>query len=97
MTNSSRGTGTSLEADEPRRRTAVANLLVRMVKEQPLGTLGGIVILLLVLVSIFANVLAPYSYSEVHLADRLTGPSGEYLLGTDQLGRDILSRLIYGA
>ncbi len=75
----------------------MANLLVRMVKEQPLGTLGGIVILLLVLVSIFANVLAPYSYSEVHLADRLTGPSGEYLLGTDQLGRDILSRLIYGA
>ena len=75
----------------------MADLLVRIVKEQPLGALGGIVILLLVLVSIFANVLAPYPYSEVHLADRLSGPSGRYLLGTDQLGRDFLSRLIVGA
>ena len=45
----------------------------------------------------FADVLAPYSYKEMHLIDRLTGPSSEYLLGTDQTGRDLLSRLIFGA
>ena len=72
-------------------------MLRRLVKGQPLGTFGGIVILLLVLVSIFAGFVAPYEPDEIHLADRLTGPSGQYLLGTDQLGRDFLSRLIYGA
>ena len=51
-------------------------------REQPLGTAGGIVILLLVLVSIFADSLAPYRYEEIHLRDRLQAPSAQYLLGT---------------
>ena len=69
----------------------------RLVREQPLGTAGGIVILLLVLVSIFADSLAPYRYEEIHLRDRLQAPSAAYLLGTDHVGRDLLSRLIHGA
>ena len=69
----------------------------RLVREQPLGTAGGIVILLLVLVSIFADGLAPYRYEEIHLRDRLQAPSAAYLLGTDHVGRDLLSRLIHGA
>ena len=64
---------------------------------QPLGTAGGIVILLLVLVSIFADSLAPYRYEEIHLRDRLQAPTAAYLLGTDHIGRDLLSRLIHGA
>ena len=68
-----------------------------MVKEKPLATVSGIIILLLIFVSIFADDLAPYPYDEVHPADRLTGPSAEYLLGTDHIGRDLLSRLIHGA
>ena len=71
--------------------------LARLVREQPLGTAGGIVILLLVLVSIFAGTLAPYRYEEIHLRDRLQAPSAAYLLGTDHVGRDLLSRLIHGA
>ena len=55
-----------------------------------MGTFGGIVILILILVAIFADVLAPYRYDKMHLADRLQGPSTQYLLGTDQLGRDFL-------
>ena len=69
----------------------------RLVREQPLGTAGGIVILILVLVSIFADSLAPYRYEEIHLRDRLQGPTSAYLLGTDHVGRDLLSRLIHGA
>ena len=69
----------------------------RLVREQPLGTAGGIVILLLVLVSIFADSLAPYRYEEIHLRDRLQAPTAAYLLGTDHVGRDLLSRLIHGA
>ncbi|MCL0028849.1 ABC transporter permease [Dehalococcoidia bacterium] len=81
----------------PKRRSRLADFLVRLVKEKPLGTLSGIVILVLVFVSIFADVISPYPFSEMHLIDRLEGPSTEYLLGTDQLGRDVLSRIIYGA
>ncbi len=44
-----------------------------------------------------ANLVAPFSYDKNHLRDRLQKPSNRYLLGTDELGRDILSRLIYGA
>ena len=62
-----------------------------------MGTAGGIVILLLVLVSIFADSLAPYRYEEIHLRDRLQAPTAAYLLGTDHVGRDLLSRLIHGA
>ena len=69
----------------------------RLVREQPLGTAGGIVILILVLVSIFADSLAPYRYEEIHLRDRLQAPTAAYLLGTDHVGRDLLSRLIHGA
>ena len=81
----------------PKRRNRLADFFIRLVREKPLGTISGIIILILIFVAIFADVLAPYEYSERHLADRLTGPSVRYLLGTDQLGRDLLSRLIVGA
>ncbi|MBB6053178.1 ABC transporter permease [Armatimonas rosea] len=51
----------------------------------------------LVLIALFANVLAPYPFAEQKLADRMQGPSAAHRLGTDDLGRDVLSRLIYGA
>ena len=82
---------------EPKRRTGAAYFFVSLVKEKPLGTACGIVVLILIIVAIFADVLAPYGYTEIHLIDRLQGASARYLLGTDQLGRDFLSRLIYGA
>ena len=53
-------------------------------------------VMLIILVAIFAPLLAPYGMNEIHLMDRLSSPSAKYLLGTDQLGRDILSRLLYG-
>ena len=81
----------------PKRRGRLAEFFIRLVKEKPLGTVSGIIILILIFVAIFADVLAPYPYIEVHLADRLQGPSARYLLGTDHVGRDFLSRLIYGA
>ncbi len=81
----------------PKRRSRLAEFFIRMVREKPLGTISGIIILILIFVAIFADVLAPYPYWEVHLVDRLTGPSAQYLLGTDQLGRDFLSRIIVGA
>ena len=69
----------------------------RLVKEKPLSIIAGVVILLLILVALFADVLAPFPHDEVNIVDRMQAPSGRYLLGTDQLGRDLLSRLIFGA
>ena len=90
-------TGIPLPVIEPKRRSRLADFFIRLVKEKPLGTVSGIIILILIFVAIFADVLTPYPYDEMHLVDRLTGPSAQYLLGTDQIGRDFLSRLIYGA
>ena len=81
----------------PKRRSRLADSFIRLVREKPLGTASGIIILILILVSIFADALAPYPYWEVHPVDRLQGSSARYLLGTDGLGRDLMSRIIYGA
>ncbi len=59
--------------------------------------LGGVIILLLIGLSLFADALAPYPYNKIHLRDRMQEASAQYLLGTDHVGRDLLSRLIHGA
>ena len=90
-------TGIPSAETAPKRRSRLAEFFGRLVREKPLGTVSGIIILILVLVTIFVDALAPYPYHEMHLADRLTNSSAQYLLGTDQLGRDVLSRVLYGA
>ena len=55
-----------------------------------------VLVALIILVALFAPLLAPYGMNQVNLIDRLSPPSAKYLLGTDQLGRDILSRVLYG-
>jgi peptide/nickel transport system permease protein len=52
---------------------------------------------LVFLVAVLADVIAPYGYAEMHPEDMLQAPSWKYLLGTDQMGRDVLSRVIYGS
>ena len=59
--------------------------------------IGGITILVLITLAIFAPWIAPYSYSYQNLDIGASPPSVEHLLGTDVLGRDLLSRLLYGA
>ena len=81
---------------ESKQRGRFADFLIRLLKEKPLGTACGMIILLFIVVAIFADVLAPHDYRKRHLPDRLTSSSTQYLLGTDHLGRDLLSRLILG-
>ena len=68
-----------------------------MVKEKRLGTVGGIIVLALLFTGIFAEFLAPYGMNESNKGAALSAPSAEFLLGTDNLGRDLLSRIIFGA
>ena len=82
---------------EAKRHSALVGFLIRLVREKPLGTVGGIITLLLLLTGIFANFLAPYPHYELHTADALAAPSSLYWLGTDFMGRDLLSRIIFGA
>ena len=69
----------------------------RLVREKPLGAVGALIFLAFLLVGIFADVLAPHGMTEQNLPRRLEGPSAEFPLGTDQFGRDQLSRIIYVA
>lgn len=75
----------------------LVEVFTRLVKEKPLGTLGGVIVLVLFVTGIFADLLAPYGYNEADLAATLAPPSAGHILGTDNLGRDLLSRIIYGA
>ena len=78
-------------------RGPFADFFGRLWRQKPLGIASGIVILILILLAIFADALAPCPFDQLNLADRLQGPSARHLLGTDQLGRDLLSRLLFGA
>ncbi|MBA7586935.1 Oligopeptide transport system permease protein OppC [subsurface metagenome] len=82
---------------ERKRHSLLVGFFIRLVKEKPLGTVGGVITLLLLLTGIFADFLAPYGVNEQHVADFLSPPSTSFWLGTDNLGRDLLSRVIYGA
>lgn len=70
---------------------------IYLIKKSPLTMLGLAIILALVIVAIFAPYIAPHDPITMHLENRLAPPSEDHLLGTDELGRDILSRIIYGA
>jgi peptide/nickel transport system permease protein len=63
----------------------------------PLAMLGAIIVLLLIIAALFAPLIATHSPTGQNLSDRLLPPGGEHWLGTDELGRDIFSRIVYGS
>ena len=69
----------------------------KQLKKNNLAVISLFVLAALVLIAIFAPLLAPYSYSEQDIINANAGSSAEHILGTDKLGRDILSRIIYGS
>jgi peptide/nickel transport system permease protein len=70
---------------------------LRRLRRHPSGVAGLVIILGFMFIALFASVLAPYSPIEQHPKDRLQSPSAQYWLGTDEFGRDQLSRLMHGA
>ena len=69
----------------------------RRLLRNKLAVVGGVTVILLCLVAIFADFIAPYSYTKANFGKIYEFPSREFPLGTDQLGRDVLSRMIFGA
>ena len=77
--------------------TSLTRDALRRLRKNRLAMAGLAVVILLGLLAIFADVLAPYSYTKVNFGRLNEAPSRDYPLGTDQIGRDLLSRMIYGA
>ncbi len=89
--------GSPERIQKPKRRSLVVDVLTRLIKEKPLGVVGGIITLILLFTGIFADFIAPYGLNETNMAENLLPSSAKHWLGTDNLGRDMLSNIIYGA
>jgi len=96
MVKGTRDTSSEMVA-EPKRHSWLVDIGIRLVKGKPLGAVGGIITVILLLIAIFANFIAPYGMNETRVTDFLEPPSASHLLGGDQLGRDVFSRIVYGA
>jgi len=79
------------------KRSLIIDTVIRIIKEKPLGTVGGIIVLFMFITGIAADLIAPYGVNEINLLHVLKPPDSQFILGTDNLGRDMLSRIIYGA
>ncbi len=92
--------------EEAQSRAAVAELFDRrtwlqraaiMARKQPLGVFGGAVVVIMIFMAVFAPWLTPYNPEANSFEHMLVPPGADFLLGTDQFGRDLLTRIIYGA
>ena len=71
--------------------------LLRLLRENKVAAFSAVLILIFVLAAVFAPFLAPYDPKQMDIMNRLSAPSAEHLLGTDEGGRDILARMLYGS
>ena len=69
----------------------------KMLRQKKLGAIGGVVFALFLFAGVFADVLAPMGINETDMRQQLQSPSLEHWFGTDHIGRDVLSRILYGA
>jgi peptide/nickel transport system permease protein len=93
------GAGTITRPTLPaaRRSAPIRGRLGYFLRRNPRVLLGGVVVVLLVLVAIFAPMIVPYDPIDVNPSESLEGPSARHWLGTDDLGRDVLSRVLLGS
>jgi oligopeptide transport system permease protein len=88
----------TVDASRVRRAgTSLTRDALRRLRKNKLAMAGLTVVILLLLLAIFADFVAPYSYTKTNFGRLNEAPSRDYPLGTDQIGRDMLSRMIYGA
>ena len=80
----------------PPRRSRLA-VLWQFCRQNPLGAVGGLVVLVMILMAAFADVVTFYDPTRNNFGSMLESPSADYWLGTDQFGRDLYTRIVYGA
>lgn len=69
----------------------------KKLKKNKLAVLGTLIVIIFILAAVFADLIAPYSYQEINMPNQYQPPSLSHLFGTDALGRDLFSRIIYGS
>ena len=98
--------GTAAASSEEKSRELISQVgekdgirekLLRMCRQNKLAAFSALLILLIILASVFAPVIAPYGEAEQDVINRLQAPSALHLFGTDELGRDVFSRILYGS
>jgi len=81
----------------PNRTAVVLTALWQFCRRKPLGAIGGFIVLVLLIMALFAPWIAPYKYDETIPGARMKAPGAQFWMGTDNLGRDVYSRVVYGA
>ena len=82
---------------EPPRRPGMVKYSIYYFRHKLLGTVGLIIVVVMILTAIFADAIAPFEYQQQNYNDVLTAPNFTFLFGTDNFGRDIFSRIVHGA
>ena len=97
MSKRTKNIGTSVEdsLNSMKKRSQWRDVWKRL-RRNKLAMVGMVIVILLILMAVFADFIAPYDYDAADFGARLEFPSKEHLLGTDNFGRDLLSRIIYG-
>src|ERR1700691_454928 len=91
-------TGSALAIDEDvRLRRGPVAATLNFIQREPIGSIGMFLVLIFGLAGLFANVLSPYNPTANDFRAMTEAPSWAHWLGTDQLGRDLLSRILFGA
>ncbi len=78
------------------RKNSSFAVFARRFKKNKTAVIGLILLVILVVLAVFATSIGPYAYDKINMTARLEAPSAEHIFGTDQLGRDLFSRILYG-
>lgn len=92
-----RVSGREIERRHPGALQRILSAVWQFCRRKPLGAIGGFIILALLVMAVFAEWIAPYAYDQSIQNARLRPPGSGFLLGTDNVSRDIFSRIVYGA
>ncbi|MDE2939692.1 MAG: ABC transporter permease [Chloroflexota bacterium] len=87
----------NLIAAEPPRRPGMWKYSVYYFRHKLLGTVGLVIVITMIVIALFADLIAPFAYQQQNYEDVLAAPNFTYLFGTDNFGRDIFSRIVHGA
>ena len=83
--------------EAPAERAPLLTVLLGLIRRQPLGAVGALIVVVMIFLAVFANLIAPYDPEANAFQYMFTAPGLQFLLGSDDFGRDILTRIIFGA